>query len=52
MPIRVFNIDDERNIGRVVRGEPIGDARRARDSPVAAGAPREPADVEGGASGP
>ena len=24
LPIYVFNLDDERNIGRVVRGEPVG----------------------------
>jgi uridylate kinase len=42
MPIRVFNIGDETNISRIVRGEPIGTIvasnRRAADPPV-----REPA---------
>jgi uridylate kinase len=42
MPIRVFNIADERNIGRIVQGEPIGtivaSSRHAADPPV-----REPA---------
>ena len=42
MPIRVFNIGDENNISRIVRGEPIGTIvasnRRAADPPV-----REPA---------
>ena len=42
MPIRVFNVNDERNIVRVTRGETIGTLVRTR-SAVAAGAPREPA---------
>jgi uridylate kinase len=45
MPIRVFNINDEANISRVVRGEPIGTIvasnRHAADPPV-----REPADED------
>jgi len=42
MPIRVFNVNDERNIVRVTTGETIGTLVRTR-SAVAAGAPREPA---------
>jgi uridylate kinase len=42
MPIRVFNVNDERNIVRVARGERIGTLVRSRSS-VAPGAPREPA---------
>jgi len=42
MPIRVFNVNDERNIVRVTSGETIGTLVRTR-SAVAAGAPREPA---------
>jgi uridylate kinase len=42
MPIRVFNVNDERNIVRVTCGETIGTLVRTR-SAVAAGAPREPA---------
>ena len=42
MPIRVFNVNDERNIVRVARGERIGTLVRSR-SAVAPGAPREPA---------
>ena len=41
MPIRVFNVNDERNIVRVSRGERIGTLVRSR-SAIAAGAPREP----------
>jgi uridylate kinase len=41
MPIRVFNVNDERNILRVSRGERIGTLVRSR-SAIAAGAPREP----------
>jgi uridylate kinase len=42
MPIRVFNVNDERNIVRVTCGETIGTLVRTR-SAIAAGAPREPA---------
>ncbi len=42
MPLRVFNLDDERNIVRVTRGEAIGTLVRTR-AVVAPGAPREPA---------
>ncbi len=41
MPIRVFNVNDERNIVLVSRGERIGTLVRSR-SVVAPGAPREP----------
>jgi uridylate kinase len=41
MPIRVFNVNDERNIVRVTRGEAIGTLVRGQ-SPVAVAAPREP----------
>jgi uridylate kinase len=42
MPLRVFNINDERNIVRVTRGEAIGTLVRTR-AVAAPGAPREPA---------
>ncbi len=42
MPIRVFNVNDERNIVRVTQGERIGTLVRSR-SAIAVGAPREPA---------
>jgi uridylate kinase len=42
MPIRVFNVNDERNIVRVARGDEIGTLVRSR-SAVATGALREPA---------
>jgi len=42
MPIRVFNVNDERNIVRVTTGETIGTLVRTR-SAIAVGAPREPA---------
>ncbi len=41
MPIRVFNVNDERNVIRVVRGERIGTLVRG-DVETAAVAPREP----------
>jgi uridylate kinase len=41
MPIRVFNVNDERNIVRVSRGDDIGTLVRSR-SAVAGPAPREP----------